>query len=143
MLYSYKNSLALAESHLMRGNGTALIIDLHRDALQTEDGTWLRTAFTLLDGRESAQIMLVVGTDANGLSNPNWRRNLSFAAHLQQELESRYPGITRPVNIRCERFNSHVGNYQILIEIGTNANTLEEALIAADCLSEALAALFT
>lgn len=139
--YSYKNSLALAEKHFSSGIGTGLIIDLHRDAMQNSDGTWLRTACTLPNGKEAAQIMLVVGTDAIGLAHPDWQKNLCFAVHLQDTLEQLYPGITRPINIRRERFNSHVGNFQLLIEIGTNANTLEEALLSADCLSEALALL--
>lgn len=139
--YSYKNSLALAEKHFSDGIGTGLIIDLHRDAMQDSDGTWLRTACTLPDGKEAAQIMLVVGTDAIGLAHPNWQENLHLAVHLQDTLEQLYPGITRPINIRRERFNGHVGNFQLLIEIGTNANTLEEALLSADCLSEALALL--
>ena len=141
--YSYKNSLALSESYFSQGIGNGLIIDLHRDALQDSDGTWFRTACTLPDGQEAAQIMLVVGTDAIGLDHPDWQKNLRLAVHLQDILEQLYPGITRPINIRRERFNSHVGNFQLLIEIGTNANTLEEAFLAADCLSEALALLLS
>jgi len=41
--------------------------------------------------------MFVVGTDGTGLEHPNWRENLKLAIKLQQKLNEKYPGITRPI----------------------------------------------
>ena len=81
--------------------------------------------------------MLVCGTDQN-LENPNWRKNLAFALKIQQYFESEYPTFMRPLNLRSERFNMHLTTGSLLIEIGTNSNTMDEALASARCLGKGL-----
>ena len=83
--------------------------------------------------------MLVVGTDQNGLSHPNWRKNFSFAVNFQKTMDNSYPGLARPINVRAERFNGHLSNREIIIEVGTTGNTLDEALISAKSVAHCLA----
>lgn len=126
---SYGRSLATAQRYLEAHPEIQIIIDIHRDAIRDTSGQYVRTVADI-EGMESAQIMLVVGTDHAGLSHPHWRDNLAFALRLQAAMVARYPSLARPLSLREERFNAHLAPGAILVEIGTCANTLQEALTA-------------
>jgi len=85
--------------------------------------------------------MLVVGTDQGGLHHPDWEENLANALKLQAVLEGAYPGLCRNLDLRTERFNQHATAGSILIEVGTNGNTLEQSLRSAQLLGDGLAQL--
>ena len=73
-----------------------------------------------------------------------YRRDLlAFAARLQLALETQAPGICRPLDLRCERFNQHATPMSLLVEVGTVGDTLARALPAAQSLGRALARLLT
>ena len=91
------------------------------------------------NGEAAAQLMLVVGTDQGGLSHPNWQENLANALKLQSVLEGQYPGLCRDLDRRTERFNQHATPGSILVEVGTNGNTLRQALHSAELLGDSLA----
>ena len=137
---AYNRTLEKIEAWVAEYPSIQMVIDLHRDAAANADGTPVRHAVTL-DGVETAQLMLVMGTDEGGLSHPNWRDNLSWALKLQAVLERMYPGLCRDLDLRTERFNQHVTTGSMLIEVGSSGNTLREALAAAEDLGEGLAAL--
>ena len=67
--------------------------------------------------------------------------NMALAAKLHAVLESSAPGITRPISLRAQRFNQDLSSGAMLIEVGSAGNTLEQSLIAADCLADALISL--
>ncbi|MDO5479521.1 MAG: stage II sporulation protein P, partial [Clostridia bacterium] len=100
---SYQKTLNLIESHLEKNPSIDIVIDLHRDAMERSDGTKISPVCTVENGK-AAQIMLVVGTDQSGLTHPNWRDNFSFAVKLQNIINKNFPGLTRPINVRRERF---------------------------------------
>lgn len=135
---SYKKSLELIQQYLKNYPSIKIVIDLHRDAMIQNDGSKIRTVCNI-NGVDAAQVMLVVGTDANGLAHPDWRKNLSLGVKLQQKLNIAYPGIVRPLNLRKERFNGHISPGEILIEFGTTGNTLDEALLSANYVGEVIA----
>jgi stage II sporulation protein P len=85
--------------------------------------------------------MFVVGTDAGSLSHPEWEENLSLALKLQILLERENPGICRNLNLTANRYNQHLGDYALLIEIGAAGNTLSQAALAAEELARAIIAL--
>lgn len=57
---------------------------------------------------------------------------------MQNLLESRYPTLTRPLYFSTGRYNMDLSGGTILLEIGSQANTLEEALHAARLAGQAL-----
>ncbi|MBR3503191.1 MAG: stage II sporulation protein P [Clostridia bacterium] len=118
--------------------GFDLRIDLHRDA-------WDRSldACAYVGGRRAAQLMLLVGDGGSYDVKPDYEANLAFAVRLTERLNAASPGLCRPVMVKNGRYNQHVGTPSILVEVGHNLNTLEEALRAMPPLADALCALLT
>jgi len=135
---SYWTTLSRIEQWQKQYPGLQMVIDIHRDAVADDAGN--PVALSAQSGGEScAKLMLVVGTDQGGLWHPNWQENLANALKLQSVLEGAYPGLCRNVNLRTERFNQHATPGSILVEVGTNGNTLQQALRSAELLGEGLA----
>lgn len=137
---SYGTALGRIEAWLARYPTIQMVLDLHRDAAEDGQGGYVSTACTI-GGSDTAQLMLVCGTDYGGLYHPNWRGNLAFAARLQLALETQAPGICRPLDLRCERFNQHATPMSLLVEVGTVGDTLAQALAAARTLGQTLGGL--
>ncbi|MDD6308623.1 MAG: stage II sporulation protein P [Clostridia bacterium] len=136
----YGRSLQTIEKELSDHPSIQIVIDLHRDAIQGSDGTYLKT-LAKIDGQNTAQALVVIGTDAGGLPHPNWQENLSLGLKLQKKLCTMYPGLARPLHLRTERFNGHASPGSLLIEIGSNGNTMEEALACARLVGNVLSSL--
>lgn len=136
---SYSNSLKLMESYTKSYPSIKIIIDVHRDAMVTSSGVKIRPMASF--DPPCAQVMMVVGTNDSGLSHPNWQTNLSFVLKLQEKMNTLYPSLARPINLRRQRFNQHTAPYAFILEVGTNGNTLDEAKEAARLFSESLISL--
>ena len=136
---SYSHARKSIRQYLQEYPSIALILDLHRDALET-GGSQLKTLASL-DRTPCAQLMLVMGTNASGLKHDNWETNLSLALKLQVQLERQAPGIMRPIYLRSQRFNQDLSPGALLIEVGAAGNTHEEAKLAAEQLAFAIVAL--
>ena len=138
---SYSGSYAAARDtiagYLETYPGIRLILDLHRDAAETADGSQMTTAATF-GSRDSAQLMLVLGSDAGGLTHPNWQENLSLGLKLQAILERENPGICRSMNFCDSRYNQDLLPGALLVEVGAAGNTHAEALAAAEALAQAI-----
>ena len=135
---SYTRALQDIRAQLEKYPSIRLVIDVHRDAIAA-NGVYYKTS-AQVEGAETAQLMLVCGTDQGGLSHPDWRLNLAFQAQLHDRINTDFPGIMRPMSIRQGRFNQHVRVGSLLVEVGSCGNTLEEALAAADIFARELAA---
>ncbi len=137
---SYTRTLDAISAQMKKTPSIKVILDIHRDAMTSKDGVKYKTSATV-NGKPSAQLMLVMSTGESGLPHPNWQENLKFAVKLQCRIVNKYPGLMRPINLRTERFNMHVTSGSMLVEVGTSANSLEEALTAVRPFSEELAIL--
>ena len=113
-----------------------LVLDLHRDA-SGDNYNQMRTEAEV-NGKASAQLMLVIGTDASGLKHPQWEENLALGLKLHGQLERIAPGICRYVNLRGQRFNQDLSPGALLVEVGAAGNSHEEALIAAEVLAQGI-----
>ncbi len=133
---SYTRALKTIEKNIKENPEIKVVIDIHRDAYVYSDGSKLRVATD--DG--AAKAMLVLGTDSMGLEHPFWKSNLTLAAKIQNSAEIMYPELMRPINLRRERFNMHMSRGSILIEIGSNGNSLGEAEKSAVYIGNAIAA---
>ena len=130
---SYSSSRKAVEAYLQEYPSIQLILDLHRDA--SEGSTQLRT-LAHVEGKRSAQLMVVIGAGHKG-----YTENLALGLKLHAQLETQSPGITRPLQLRSQRFNQDLLPGTLLIEVGAAGNSHEEALQAAAQLARAVAAL--
>lgn len=125
---SYNNALKTIEDYKKRYPSIKIVLDVHRDAMITSDGTKLKVC-TTIDGEKVAQVMILCGTDANGLNHPNWRENFKLALKIQAKMADMYPNFPRPLMLVKERYNMHATTGSLLLEVGSNGNTLEEAIL--------------
>lgn len=128
---SYGRSLATVEKWLSEYPSIQIVLDVHRDAVELNDGTMLRTCASLAGGENSAQVMLVVGTDDTGLEHPQWKNNLAFAVAMQQALLVQGEDFARDINLSANRYNQHLTPFSLIVEVGSSGNTLQEALTCA------------
>lgn len=138
---AYNRSLAMIEARLAAGETYDYILDIHRDAYS---GNYNGGNSVGLAGRRAAYVMLLVGkgTGATGSGfdeRPDWPKNLELAQKITGRMDELAAGITRDVKIKTGRFNQHVSTGALLIEVGNNKNTLDEALAACAVIAQAIA----
>ena len=104
-----------------------VVIDLHRDGV---DG---QKFVTEINGKPTAMVMFFNGlsrTAMNGpvtyLPNPYIEENLAFSFQMQLRASRDYPGYTRNIYLQSLRYNLHLRPRSLLIECGTQLNTVEE-----------------
>ena len=135
---SYDRSKATVEAYLAKYPSIKIVLDVHRDAIERADGTRIKPVASI-NGTACAQVMLISGADNGYLNMPNYKKNLRFASHLQNSMESLYPGLTRPILFDYRNYNQQLTTGSILIEVGGHANTLEEAHNSARFIAYSLA----
>ena len=137
---SYANSRAVVQRYLQQYPSIKVVLDVHRDAIETEGGSRYAPVCTV-DGRQAAQVMLICGcSNGTTVQLPNWRQNLRFAAAWERAMEGMYPGFTRPVLFSYRFYNQDLTTGSLLIEIGGHGNNLNEALYAGQLAAKGLAA---
>ncbi len=129
---SYANSRNTASDLLTRYPKARLLIDLHRDSGPAKTATTLS-----IDGEATAKLLLVVGSDAT-MNHPNWRRNWETAKAVGAAIDSVDDGILRAVRVQKGRYNQHLTKNAILLEVGTELNTLDEAYRGVEVFAEAV-----
>ena len=128
---SYSRSL---EALLQRGDEDYdLIIDLHRDAYV--EGAQLTCSYA---GRKSANLMVLIGKGDSFQEKPHFQENYVLACALTEKINGLCPGLGREVMVKTGRYNQHFSDHSLLIEVGSNGNTLEEALSSMPILADAI-----
>ena len=137
---AYGKALPAIEQVLAENPSIKVVIDLHRD--QVPESTRLSVD---LDGRPTARFMFFNGlsrTKTTGdiayLYNENQDDNLAFSFQMQKAAAEYYPGLTRKIYLKGYRYNMHLKPRSLLIELGAQNNTLEEAMNACDPLAHIL-----
>lgn len=137
---SYSHSRASVEKYLKKYPSIQVVLDIHRDAIQLNNGTKIKPT-AVIQGKKAAQIMIISGCQEKGNAVegfPDWRYNLIFALKLQKALEDTFPGITRPLFFAPRKYNMNLTHCSLLVEVGSDSNTLEEAVYSGKCLGVAL-----
>jgi len=139
---SYSRSADTISKILSEYPSIKIIIDLHRDAISSGDTDKIAPTIEI-NGKKAAQVMLVMGSQTGSITNyPNWKENLHLAMRLQQTFEVMYPSLARPMQLSSARYNQNLCSGAMLIEIGTEASTLDEALYSGELVGTALGSLF-
>lgn len=122
---AYDRSLETINSYLEKYPSIKVVLDIHRDGIGT-DTEKSKPIFTV-DGKKAAQIMILAGYEYDSsLDFDDWEYNLRFALQIQNTAESMYPGMARPLYFNDFMYNMNVNTGSLLIEIGSDSNTLEE-----------------
>ncbi len=126
---AYDKSLPAIKKLLEDNPSIQVVIDLHRDSAQQG-----REMTVDLNGRKTARFMFFNGIsrskktgEIDYLNNPNLAENLAFSFQMQAAAGEYYPGLTRKIYIKQYRYNMHLRGKTLLIELGDESNTLEEA----------------
>ncbi|MGN1051022.1 MAG: stage II sporulation protein P [Acutalibacteraceae bacterium] len=135
----YDRSYDTIKSYMSKYPNIKVVLDIHRDAIGYggEKGK-IKPTFTY-KGKKAAQIMIMTGYDPYGnYGYKDWKSNLIFGLKIQKTAEDMFPGITRPFNFGDYCYNLNVCTGSLLIEVGTDVNTLDEAKLSGKLLGKAL-----
>ena len=139
--HSYSSSYADITAYKQKYPSIKVVLDVHRDCLLASDGTRYKTV-TTLNGETSAQLMFLVGAGNATYRFPTWQNNFGLAIHLQDTANKLYPTLMRPMIVSNSRFNQHLTDGSMLLEVGSDANTKEEAERAADYFADVMITYF-
>lgn len=130
---SYTNSRQTVKEILNNPDQVVAMFDVHRDSIPG-----LEKAETVkIDGKEAARILIIVGTDQRK-EHPHWKENLAFANRIAQCGEQMYPGLIKGVRTKAGTYNQEYHTHALLIEFGSDQNSLPEARYAARLFSDIL-----
>lgn len=130
---SYSRSLNTIKT-LKEKYPTALyIIDLHRDAAAASatEGKYIE-----IDGKRVAKFSMVVGK-----SNENYVELYDFAKKVSGKAAAMYSGFGGAIIEKDYNYNEFVSNKALLLEVGNNKNTIEEARECGKYFAEVLASI--
>lgn len=135
--HAYNEALTYMEQLLKENPSIEVIIDLHRDAGAKRVAT--------IQGKQVAKVMLFNGLSRNTsgelsyLPNKNLPYNLAFSFQMKLIGDEMYPGLMNKIFLKDYRYNMHLAERYLLIELGTSNNTVEEAANAMEPLADVLA----
>lgn len=116
---SYNKSLATIQNLKKKYPTADYIIDLHRDAAASsaKEGK-----YTIIDGKRVAKFSLVVGQ-----ANENYVELYDFAKKVSSRAGEMYDGFNGAIIEKNYNYNEFVSNKALLLEVGNNKNTIDEA----------------
>ena len=136
---AYERSAATVKSILEQYPSRKVVLDVHRDAIMRGDTTKIKPTVEI-DGKKAAQIMIISSvTDTPSVPHPDWEQNLQFAVRLQSAVYNKYQNLARPLYLVDSRYNQHLTHGSLLVEFGSDSNTLEEAVYSGQLLGKTLA----
>ncbi len=136
---AYNQAADKLKATLKKYPSIEVVIDLHRDGV----GNSVQR-LTTIDGKKTAQVMFFNGLSRNSsgnieyLYNKNLQANLAFSLQLKLKCMENYPDFARPVYLKGYRYNLHLREKSLLIELGNENNTVEEAKNAMEPLAKVL-----
>ena len=137
---SYSRSLVVAKNNIQEYPDAQIIIDLHRDAYNTN----INPNTVTINGVKAARVMFVIGTGEGQTGvgfkeKPDWKSNLALAQTINNNLKAINPVLSRDISVKTGRYNHHLSKGSVLIEVGNNENTLDEVLATVPFLAQAIA----
>ncbi|MGI6113183.1 MAG: stage II sporulation protein P [Mahellales bacterium] len=140
---AYKRSLKTIEKNMKENKALQVVIDIHRNGYGDKKPS-IKKDLAIINGQRVARVMIVIATGEGEFSSgydqkPNWKENYKFALKIKDKMDEMYPGLFSKINISRQRYNQHVSDKAILVEIGSELNTMDEALISARYLADVLA----
>lgn len=98
-----------------------VVLDIHRDAEKRENSV------AEIDGVSVARIAIIVAVGQEDLVQPHWQKNLAFARQVNDKMNKYFPGLSRGIQTVDWRYNQHLHERALLLEVGSHEASLEEA----------------
>ncbi|MBQ6381386.1 MAG: stage II sporulation protein P [Clostridia bacterium] len=138
---AYANAGKAMDKLLKKYPTIDVTIDIHRDSIGVEGDETARTSVVQeIGGKKAAQVMIITGCEENFITDfPHWYDNLHFALGLQKQLSEEYPGLARPLYFADRKYDMYKTKNSVLIEIGSDGNTLEQAVYSGKMVGQSLA----
>lgn len=138
---AYDSSRKSVQDYLEKYPSIEITIDVHRDSITYKNGTKVKPTATVND-KKAAKMMIISGCEYGSVENfPNWEDNLRFSCAVTNKLATMYDGLMRPILFSERKYNIDLTKNSFLLEIGTDANTLDEACYSGRLFADALAEL--
>ena len=135
---SYADSKKTVEKYLEQYPSIEITIDVHRDDITYSNKTKVKPT-AVINGKKAARMMIISGCEYNRVKNfPDWEENLKFDLQVQNKVNELYPGLMRPILFSERKYNMNETHYSFLVEVGTDANTLDEACYSARMFGDSL-----
>lgn len=130
---SYSESVKTATEMTKDYPALQILLDVHRDGLPLG----VPKATVMVKGKKVSRVLVVIGQ-----KNPHWQENEALAKELIALGEEKYPGLFMPkISYAADaRYNQHLSEGALLLEFGSQLNTIDEANGAAEAVAEILAA---
>ncbi|MBQ7957939.1 MAG: stage II sporulation protein P [Clostridia bacterium] len=136
---AYERSGAAIDEYLKKYPTIQVVLDIHRDAIQTSETSKIKPV-TTINGKKAAQIMIITGCEGGDVTDfPEWEQNLRFALRLQKTAEDMYPTLMRPLFFCNRKYNMYKTKCSLLLEMGSDVNTLDEAAYSGRLIGHTLA----
>lgn len=129
---AYGPSEVTAKKMLADNPSIQMLFDIHRDADKREN------ALVTVNGVAAARVTIVVAKGQPDLIQPYWQQNHAFAKLIDAKLNQHYPGLSRGIQVVDWRYNQHLHPRALLLEIGCQENSREEAIRSAEMLADVL-----
>ncbi len=135
---AYDSSRKSIEKYLEEYPTIEITIDVHRDDITYDNNTKVKPTVTI-DGKKAARMMMIAGAEYGRVENyPDWEYNLRFVLAVQNKVAEMYDGLMRPILFSERKYNMDETKNSFLLEVGTDANTLDEACYSARLFATAL-----
>lgn len=129
---SYGRSLDTIKKLIASNPSVKIVIDLHRDAAGAAGGP-VKTA--QIQGKTAARFSLVVGK-----GNPNYQKLNTFANQIIALTNQLHPSLAGKVIPKEYKYNQYVCDHHLLLEIGNNENTVDQAKVTGHYFADVLEA---
>lgn len=128
---AYLKSRPTVQKYLKKYDSFKIIIDLHRDA-----NVGKNKSTAIIGNERYGRVMFVVDT-----LNRNHTRNNVLATKINDKFNYLYPGFSRGIMYKQSKshYNQDLSSKIVLIEVGSNENSLEEAINSAKVIARVLA----
>ncbi|MDL2258089.1 stage II sporulation protein P [Eubacteriales bacterium OttesenSCG-928-K08] len=133
---SYSRSEETMKAYKKKYPSITMFIDVHRDSGGEQK-------YAVADGKQVARLMFVVGTGEGATGTgfkemPDFESNYALANAITQRIALVNADMVRNIRIKTGRYNQHISSQCLLVEVGDNMSTLEQALNAMPYLAKAI-----
>ncbi len=141
---AYNQSLEGVKKQMEKYPSIQVILDIHRDGVAGK-----KKRVTKIDGKATATLMMFNGLSRSKtgeiayLKNDNLKGNLAFSLQMRLKAMELYPTLTTANYLKGYRYNMHLCERFLLVELGNQNSTVEEAKNAMAPLAKVLDAVLS